>query len=91
VEGTGGLGAIWFGLATTLKVTPGLFLLFFLWKRQWRLAACTAAAIVGWIVLPEVRMGSASWWSQQQEWTRVALGSALRNRTPGAALSEDRV
>ncbi|MGH7207794.1 MAG: glycosyltransferase family 87 protein [Nitrospiraceae bacterium] len=71
-KGREGLGAIWFGLTTALKVTPGLFLPFLLSKRQWRLAACTAAAIVGWIVLPAVWMGPASWWSHQQEWTRVA-------------------
>jgi uncharacterized membrane protein len=54
--------AIWFGLAIALKVTPGLFLLFFLWKRQWRLALYTAVATACWIILPIVWMGPASWW-----------------------------
>jgi hypothetical protein len=90
-RGRDALGGIWFGLATALKVTPGLFLLFFVWKRRWRLAAYTAVAVAGWMVLPAVWMGPSSWWSHQGEWVRVALGSALGNRTPGVAESEERV
>lgn len=84
-------GAIWFGLATGLKAPAGLMLPLFLWKRQWRLAAFTAAAMVFWIVLPMVWMGPASWWRHQGEWTRVALGSVLGHRTAGVEMSEERV
>ena len=85
------LGAIWFGLATALKVTPGLFLLFFIWKRQWRLAACSLIAAACWIALPMVWMGSSSWWSHHQQWTRIALGSVLGARAEVAEQSELRV
>ena len=85
------LGAIWFGLATALKVTPGLFLPFFLWKRQWRLAVCSSIAAAFWIALPVVWMGPSSWWSHHQQWTRIALGSALGARAEVAAQSELRV
>jgi alpha-1,2-mannosyltransferase len=72
-RGREGLGAMWLGLAAALKMTPGLFLPFLLWKRQWRLAVYTSLATLGWIVLPAIWMGPASWWRHQQDWNRVAL------------------
>ena len=90
-KGRDRLGAIWFGLATALKVTPGLFLLFFIWKRQWRLAACSLIATACWIALPVVWMGPSSWWSHHQQWTRIALGSVLGARAEVAEQSELRV
>jgi alpha-1,2-mannosyltransferase len=84
-------GALWFGLAIALKVTPGLFLLFFMWKRQWRLAIYTAVATACWIILPIVWMGPASWWFHQQTWTQVAAGSALGYTTPFAQINEDNI
>ena len=85
------LGAIWFGLAIALKVTPGLFLPFFMWKRQWRLALYTAVATACWIILPIVWMGPASWWAHQQAWTQVAAGSAVGYKTPFAHTNEDNI
>ena len=85
------LGAIWFGLTIALKVTPGLFLPFFMWKRQWRLALYTAVATAGWIILPIVWMGPASWWSHQQTWTQVAAGSAVGYKTPFVHINEDNI
>ena len=84
-------GALWFGLAIALKVTPGLFLLFFMWKRQWRLAIYTAVATACWIILPIVWMGPASWWFHQQTWTQVAAGSALGYKAPFAQINEDNI
>ena len=83
--------AIWFGLAIALKVTPGLFLLFFLWKRQWRLALYTAVATACWIILPIVWMGPASWWEHQRTWTEVAAGSAVGYKTSFAHVNEDNI
>jgi alpha-1,2-mannosyltransferase len=84
-------GAIGFGLAIALKVTPGLFLPFFMWKRQWRLALYTAVATACWIVLPIVWMGPASWWAHQKTWTQVAAGSAVGYKTPIADANEDNI
>lgn len=67
------LGAICLGLGIAVKITPGLFLPFFLWKRQWRSFAYTCAATMGWILLPAVWMGPASWWQHQHQWNQVAL------------------
>lgn len=85
------LAAIGFGLAIALKVTPGLFLPFFMWKRQWRLAFYTAVATVCWIVLPVVWMGPANWWAHQQTWFQVAAGSAVGYKTQFAHANEDNV
>ena len=85
------LGALWLGLAIALKVTPGLFLLFFIWKRQWQLALYTAVATACWIILPMVWMGPASWWAHQQTWTQVAAGSAIGYKTPFAHINEDNI
>jgi alpha-1,2-mannosyltransferase len=65
--------AAWFGLAIALKMTPGLLLPFFVWKRQFRLAAYSAVAAVAWIALPTVWMGPQAWWEAQSQWNQVAL------------------
>lgn len=85
------LGAVCFGLGIALKVNPALFVPFFLWKRQWRLAGCTLVAAVCWIVLPVVWMGSSSWWKYQVEWTEVAAGSFVGRQTTYSTLNEQQV
>ena len=68
-EGWAGLG---FGLVIALKMTPGLLVPFFAWKRRWRLATYSSLATLGWIVLPAVWMGPASWWDHQNQWNHLA-------------------
>ena len=64
------LGAALIGFGIILKITPALFVLLFLWKRQWRLVSYTVLATVFWIVLPVLYMGPSSWWDHHTEWTR---------------------
>lgn len=90
-QGREKLGAMWFGLVIALKVTPALFLLFFLWKRRWRLAGYTAMATICWILLPALYMGPSWWWSQQREWTQVAVGSILGHESPATRSNEQQV
>lgn len=59
------------GAAIALKMTPGLMLPFFLWKRQWCLTAVTLAATLMWIVLPAAWMGPSEWWRAQRSWFGV--------------------
>ena len=75
---------LWFGLTIALKITPALFVLFFLWKRRWRLAACTVLAACVWITLPAAWMGPSNWWSHQNEWAANA-GLSLTDRHTGIA------
>lgn len=71
------LSALWLGLATAIKVTPGLFVPFMLWKREWRLAAYTALASAFWIALPVLRMGPVSWYRDMHDWVVSAAGFAV--------------
>jgi alpha-1,2-mannosyltransferase len=90
-QGREKLGAMWFGLAIALKVSPALFVPFFLWKRQWRLAGFTTLAAGCWIMLPMMWMGPGSWWSHQREWTLVAAGSFVGQDTAISLENEQRV
>jgi hypothetical protein len=89
-RGRNWLGAFWLGLGIAVKITPGLFLAFLLWKRRWRLAAYAAAATILWILVPMVWMGPGSWWQHQQQWNSVAL-SVFDDADAGRAGNEQRV
>ena len=82
------LGAALVGLGIVLKITPALFVLLFIWKRQWRLASYTVLATVFWIVLPVLYMGPASWWEHHTEWTRNAVLSVLDRQAEGRQENE---
>jgi alpha-1,2-mannosyltransferase len=95
---TGGVYAIWVGrerlgaalvgLGIVLKITPALFVLLFLWKRQWRVALYTVLATVLWIILPILYMGPASWWDHHLEWTNNAVLSVLDRQVEGRQENE---
>ncbi len=82
------LGAALVGLGIVLKITPALFVLLFLWKRQWRLASYTVLATVLWILLPMLYMGPTSWWDHHVEWTRNAVLSVLDRQMEGRQENE---
>ena len=82
------LGAALVGLGIVLKVTPALFVILFLWKRQWRVAAYTVLATLIWIVLPVLSMGPTSWWEHHTEWTNNAVMSVLDRQAEGRQENE---
>ncbi len=82
------LGTVLIGFGIVLKITPALFVLLFLWKRQWRLASYTVLATVFWIVLPILYMGPMSWWDHHSEWTRNAVLSVLDRQVEGRQENE---
>jgi alpha-1,2-mannosyltransferase len=82
------LGAALLGLGIVLKITPALFVLLFLWKRQWRVAAYTVLATLIWILLPILYMGPTSWWEHHTEWTRNAVLSVLDQQADGRQENE---
>jgi alpha-1,2-mannosyltransferase len=90
-QGRDKMAGLWFGLAIALKMTPGLFLPFMLWKRRWRLAAWTTLATLGWIALPAVFMGPANWWEHQKAWNQVALSVLLDSQDQTREGNEVRV
>ena len=95
---TGGIYAIWIGrerlgaalvgLGIVLKITPALFVLLFLWKRQWRVASYTVLATILWVLLPVLYMGPTSWWEHHTEWTRNAVLSVLDRQAEGRQENE---
>ena len=82
------MGAALMGLSIVLKITPALFVLLFLWKRQWRLASYTVLATVLWILLPILYLGPTSWWGHHMEWTRNAVLSVLDRQVEGRQENE---
>lgn len=82
------LGAALVGLGIVLKITPALFVLLFLWKRQWRVAMYTVLATALWVLLPILYMGPTSWWEHHTEWTRNALLSVLDRQAEGRQENE---
>ncbi len=82
------LGAALVGLGIVLKITPALFVLLFLWKRQWRVAAYTMLATLIWIALPVLYMGPTSWWEHHTEWTHNAVMSVLDRQAEGRQENE---
>ncbi|HMS84093.1 MAG TPA: glycosyltransferase family 87 protein [Nitrospira sp.] len=82
------LGAALVGLGIVLKITPALFVLLFLWKRQWRVASYTVLATVLWVLLPILYMGPISWWDHHTEWTRNAVLSVLDRQAEGRQENE---
>ena len=78
------------GLAAAVKPPTALLLPFFAWKRQWRLAALAAAALLFWVALPQVWMGPAAWRDAQRQWLTTALASAAGVPDATVADSETR-
>jgi len=90
-RGRGKLAAFWLGLGIATKITPGLFLPYLLWKRQWRIAAYAGVATILWILLPAIWMGTGSWWRHQQQWNQVALSVFQESHDPDREDNEQRV
>ncbi len=61
------LGGILVGFAVCIKVTPLVFLIYFLWKRQWHVAGgIIAGLMLGLLFIPAAIFG----WSQNLTWLR---------------------
>ncbi len=73
------LGGILVGLAVCIKVTPLVFLIYFLWKRQWHVAGGIIAGLIsGLLLIPAAIFG----WSQNlawlREWTHIMIVPYLK-------------
>jgi alpha-1,2-mannosyltransferase len=67
------LGGISLGVAIAIKCTPAIFLGYFVWKRQWRMAICTAAAALFFTAAPMVWQGPPSWSNHMRSWVSNAV------------------
>lgn len=76
------------GVATAIKLTPGLFIVYFVLSRQWRLAAWSAASAIGvtlvsWAVMPH--LSSEYWFHLSDLQNRVVTGAgSLANSSNGS-------
>ncbi len=63
-----GAGAL-IGVAVALKLTPGLFILYFLYKRSYKVVAGAAIGLViCWLVLPPFLVGFENFWPVMTGW-----------------------
>lgn len=56
------------GAAAALKVLPVVFIPYFFWRRQWRAAIFTTAAVLGWSLLPLALYGPRTFADQFMSW-----------------------
>lgn len=72
------------GLAMALKCTPGLFLVWFAWKRQWKMVAASVAMGAAFTLSPALLMGPKTFAVTFQNWgTRVLAGMGESDPTRG--------
>jgi len=65
--------ALSLGAAIAIKCTPAIFLGYFLWKRQWRMAICTTIAALLFTVAPMARQGPVFWSMHMKDWFNTAI------------------
>lgn len=62
---------VFIGAAAALKVMPVLFVPYFAWRRQWRVAAFAAVFTAAWSLLPSVVYGWTAFTRQWAAWLAV--------------------
>lgn len=67
-------GGILIGFAVCIKVTPLVFLIYFLWKRQWRVAGgIIGGLILGFLLIPAAIFGWRQNLTWLRQWTRIMI------------------
>src|SRR5205823_7431226 len=85
------LGGISLGLAIALKCTPALFLLYFAWKRQWKMAGVTLAAALLLTLAPLARMVPSSYALHMRTWLGSISGGARQPNPAEGILGDETV
>lgn len=68
------LAGLTLALAIACKITPALFVPYFVWKRAWKTLAATAVGVALFLfVVPSVRFGWDKNWSYLQSWHHVMV------------------
>lgn len=67
------LAGVALGLTIAIKCIPVIFLGYFVWKRQWRMAICTAVATLFFTAAPVVWQGPGFWGNHMKTW----IGNAI--------------
>jgi alpha-1,2-mannosyltransferase len=83
-QGRDAAGGVCLGLATALKCTPGLFVLYFAWKRQWKLASVALAAAAGFTLAPALWQGPRDYaWHASLWWNNLRVAAAQADPSLG--------
>ena len=78
------------GLAIAMKCTPALFLAYFAWKRQWRMAGYTTAAAAAFTLAPALWQGPAAYRQHMEIWlTQLQRGAAQNDPSRGVLGEEE--
>ncbi len=77
------------GLATAMKCTPGLFVAYFAWKRQWKMAISSAAAAGLFTVAPALWQGPRAYEQHMQIWLANLQASAGQRDPSRGILGEE--
>jgi glycosyl transferase family 87 len=81
-------GGLLIGLAIAIKVTPIIFVAYFLWQRRFALASAVLAAIALWSLVPALAFGwglNLRWLNQ---WARIMLVPYVTRGTVAYATSQ---
>src|SRR5207302_3293786 len=73
------LGGASLGLAIALKMTAALFVPYFLWKRQWKMASATTLLAILFSLTPVLVRGPSLFASDLREWVAIVRGIGSEN------------
>ncbi len=79
------------GLAASLKCTPLLFLVYFAYRRQWRVVLATAAAVVVLTLSPIFVLGARQYGQAMSHWFKVATAIMSEPDPSRTVVGEDKV
>lgn len=77
------------GLATAMKCTPALFIAYFAWKRQWRMAISSSVAAGLFTLAPALWQGPEAYGQHLQFWLANVRTSAGQNDPSRGVLGEE--
>lgn len=70
------IGATCLGLAIALKCTSAIFILYFLWKREWKMASLSIAASILFTLSPILVMGPVRYTEHMRVWLTNLQGAS---------------
>lgn len=85
-----GLAGGFLGLAAAMKCTPALFIAYFAWKRQWKMAVSSCVAAVLFTLAPALWQGPADYEQHLRIWlANIRSSAALADPSRGVLGEEE--
>ena len=82
-------GGILIGLATALKSSPALFIVYFAWKRQWKIVGVGLLATVMFMLAPMARQGATFYAEHMRTWASGVVGGVTNPDPSIGVLGEE--